>query len=38
VVTGYGLWVAGDFFELDDEGDQLALKYSAGQRNPIIIW
>jgi hypothetical protein len=30
VVTGYGLWVAGDFFELDDEGDQLALKYFRG--------
>lgn len=27
VVTGYGLWIDGDFFEFDDEGDQLALKY-----------
>ncbi len=27
VVTGYGLWVDGKFFEFDDEGDQLALKY-----------
>ncbi len=27
VVTGYGLWVEGNFFEFDDEGDQLALKY-----------
>lgn len=27
VVTGYGLWVEGDFLEFDDEGDQLALKY-----------
>lgn len=27
VVTGYGLWVDGDFFEFDDEGDQIALKY-----------
>ncbi len=22
VVTGYGLWIDGDFFEFDDEGDQ----------------
>lgn len=27
VVTGYGLLIDGKFFELDDEGDQLALKY-----------
>lgn len=27
VVTGYGLWIDGSFFEFDDEGDQLALKY-----------
>lgn len=27
VVTGYGLWIDGDFFEFDDEGDQVALKY-----------
>jgi hypothetical protein len=30
VVTGYGLWVEGKFFEFDDEGDQLALKYFRG--------
>lgn len=27
VVTGYGLWVEGEFFEFDDDGDQTALKY-----------
>jgi hypothetical protein len=27
VVTGYGLYVDGNFLEFDDEGDQLALKY-----------
>ena len=27
VVTGYGLFVDGKFFEFDDEGDQTALKY-----------
>ncbi|HXV64479.1 MAG TPA: hypothetical protein VEK15_27525 [Vicinamibacteria bacterium] len=27
VVTGYGLWVDGEFFEFDDDGDQIALKY-----------
>ncbi len=27
VVTGYGLSVEGDFFEFDDKGDQIALKY-----------
>jgi hypothetical protein len=30
VVTGYGLWADGEFFEFDDEGDQLALKYFRG--------
>ena len=30
VVTGYGLWVDGDFFEFDDDGDLLALKYFRG--------
>ena len=27
VVTGYGLWVDGEFFEFDRDGDQIALKY-----------